>query len=157
MQGTLQQTRHEPHTPPTVTAPSWCVIVTGSRNWEHKGFLWTVMNTVYVKYGSFTLFHGACHLGGADIHANEWAETNPHVVVRQFPASDYGPWPACGPIRNQHMVETAFLTYGRDNVYGCAFPRGKSSGTYGAVALMEAYGISRQIWTHEDAERFARH
>jgi hypothetical protein len=157
MRATLQRTRHKPPAPGNTAAHLRCVIVTGARNWEHRGFLWMVLNTVYVKYGPFTLFHGACHLGGADLHADEWAETNPHVAVRRFPAADYGPWPACGPIRNQHMVETAAVTYGRDNVYGCAFPRGVSKGTYGAIELMDTYKIDHQVWTHEDAERFARH
>lgn len=133
-----------------------CVVVTGSREWEYKKFVWMVLNTVYVKRGPFILYHGFCHLGGADLHADEWAETNPQVKVRRFPASDYGPWPACGPIRNRAMVETAYRTYGRDNVYGVAFPRGESRGTRSAIAVMDAYGISREVWTHEDAGRFLR-
>lgn len=131
-----------------------CVVITGSREWTQKKFLWLVLNAVYVRQGPFTMFHGDCHLGGADRDADEWGRTNPYVTVRKFPATDYGPWPACGPIRNEDMVRTAVREYGRENVYGVAFPRGVSKGTRGTIELMVSHGISYEKHEHEDAVRF---
>src|SRR5574341_334861 len=131
-----------------------CVVFTGSRDWDLRRVVWMVLNTVYVKQGPFTLFHGACHLGGADEHAQAWGDTNQHVLVRPFPATDYGPWPMCGPIRNEDMVKTAVRTYGRENVHGLAFPRGVSKGTRGTIELMESYGVIPEVWEYERALQY---
>ncbi len=133
-----------------------CLIFTGSREWDLKKFVWMVLNTVYVKQGPFTLFHGDCHLGGADEHAQAWGDTNQHVLVRPFPAADYGPWPMCGPIRNEAMVKKAVETYGRENVSGVAFPKGVSKGTRGTIKLMKSHGIEPEVWEYEDAVRFMK-
>lgn len=137
-------------------ASGQCVVLTGARDWDHKRFVWMALNTVYVKRGPFTLYHGDCHLGGADQHAQEWADTNPHIKVRRFPAADYGPWPMCGPIRNRDMLVTAVHRYGRENVYGVAFPKGVSKGTRGTIELMKGHVIDHKVWEYEDAMKFLK-
>ena len=139
------------------------VIVTGSRNWTHKRFVWVVLNTVYVKHGPFTLYHGDCHIkglpAGADAHAQEWADTNPHVTVEPFPVSREE-WDACGrsagPQRNRRMVEDAYHSAGREKVIGQAFQRDNSSGTQNTIDLMDSFSIPCRVWTHEEAARFPK-
>jgi hypothetical protein len=139
------------------------LIVTGSRDWAHKRFVWMVLNTVYVKHGEFTLYHGDCHIkgvpAGADAHAQEWAETNPHVTVERFPVKRqewdmYGP--SAGPRRNRRMVEAAYRAAGTGPIFGHAFQRGASSGTQSTIDLMESFSIPHRVWPHEEAGRFGK-
>ena len=139
------------------------VIVTGSRDWEHKKFLWTVLNSVYVKHGEFTLYHGDCHIqgrpAGADAHAQEWADTNPHVTVKPFPVSrkewhEHGK--SAGPKRNRRMVEEAYRNAGTGLIIGHAFQRNNSSGTQNTIELMDSFNIPNRVWTHEEAGRFGK-
>jgi hypothetical protein len=53
------------------------------------------------------LIHGACHLGGADILADEWAKARgiPVKPCGVDHAID-GPWPGAGPRRNGRMFAT---------------------------------------------------
>mgnify|MGYP001589644445 FL=1 len=137
------------------------VIVTGSRDWDHKRFVWMVLNTVYVKHGPFTLYHGDCHIkgfpAGADAHAQSWADTNPHITVKRFPVTreewaEHGT-PA-GPMRNRRMVEDAYHSAERGRVIGHAFQRDGSSGTRNTIDLMKSFGILCKRWPYEEAMRF---
>lgn len=59
-----------------------------------------------------------------------------HVPVKRFWPEDYGPWPGCGPRRNEAMVRAGAdlgIAY-HDNLEG-------SKGTLGCVRLMLRAGI----------------
>ncbi len=79
------------------------ILVTGARDWEDD---WTIKQALnpYMVPGN-TLVHGACPTG-----ADMWAHTiwtSYELPVEKFPAKwkEFGR--AAGPIRNQHMVDTA--------------------------------------------------
>lgn len=50
----------------------------------------------------FLIVHGGCR--GADMIADRVAREL-GFSVKVYPAEDFGPWPACGPLRNQAMLE----------------------------------------------------
>ncbi len=138
------------------------VIVTGSRNWRYRRFVWMVLNSLYVRNGSFTLYHGDCrdrqgNPCGADADAQAWADTVRDIEVRRFPADwdRYGT--RAGPIRNRAMVQTAYREAGAEAVQGVAFPRGGSTGTRGTIRLMDGYKINCRVWEAEEAARFLRY
>jgi len=82
----------------------WRVLVTGSREWVDRGLV--AAELALLPPGS-TVFHGACHLGGADLVAGEVAK-GLGLLVRPVPVDHAldGPWPAAGPRRNQRMLAT---------------------------------------------------
>jgi len=119
-------------------------IVTGSRYWAEPFLIWLDLNWQYeASHHDLTVVHGACcdrrgRLRGADRWADGWCalaiKAGLNVKVERYPAALFGPWPACGPLRNRHMVEL-----GADLVL--AYPLGESRGTRGCMKLATEAGI----------------
>jgi hypothetical protein len=81
------------------------VLVTGSRDWKNQQAIWDALATVARELPAdrdLVLVHGACPTG-ADQMADEWGQSF-GATIERHPARDFGPWPACGPFRNKHMV-----------------------------------------------------
>lgn len=135
------------------------IIITGSRDWRHPAFVGCVLNTRYVKYGPFILYHGDCRDRngnpiGADAHADRWAQTAHGIDVRPRPAdwNRYGN--AAGPIRNREMVHEAAWAAGDLNEVRCdAFQRDDSRGTQNTIDICEGLGIHVDVWTEADVQR----
>ena len=135
------------------------VLVTGSRDWPTPNAVWNALNDVRIKAildgRPLVVVHGACPRG-ADAHASDWTE-----IAKQFTGSvseekhraeDFGPWPRCGPIRNQHMIRlgadicVAFI--GPCTSRRCSKPRPHPShGASGCADLAEQAGIPVRRWT----------
>jgi len=94
------------------------ILVTGSRDWDDRTAIWHALAFSAARAlavaPSVVVVHGACQdkrrrLCGADAHADSWAlaaqRTGAPVEIEQHPAENHGPWPACGPFRNKHMVD----------------------------------------------------
>lgn len=102
------------------------LLVCGSRQWKCRltieAWLRTVPKGVHI-------IHGACHLGGADIIADEVAKSLGLKVIA-FPVEKEidGDWPACGPRRNARMIRI-----GRPGRVWAFRSDGKSDGTDGCV------------------------
>lgn len=106
------------------------VLITGSRNWTDKDWVWQVLDEM-VEDGD-TIVHGACPTG-ADYFADLWCKER-HIQVERHPADwdTYGK--AAGPIRNQHMVAK-----GADVCVG--FPMLGSRGSWDCLKRAEKAGI----------------
>lgn len=132
------------------------VVVSGSRFWRHPQFVRQVLNSIYVKHGSFVLYHGDCrdragNPMGADAHANDWAATVPGVLVRRFPAdwARYGN--SAGPIRARQMIQEAKRNSWHPGDVRCeAFQRDGSQGTQNAIDFAGDYKIPCKVWTEDD-------
>lgn len=81
------------------------VLVTGGRYYDDRDALWSFLDRCHAVAPITCLIDGACHLGGADLIAHEWA------VARGVPTERYpvdclidGPWPAAGNLRNGRML-----------------------------------------------------
>lgn len=108
------------------------VLVTGSRDWVDRDFIWDVLNKTFTEAGN-TLVHGDCPTG-ADHFADEWAKCQPDIVIEKYPADwkKYGR--SAGPRRNKQMVDL-----GADLCL--AFIKNNSRGASGTTKLAEAAGI----------------
>lgn len=128
------------------------VIVSGSRYWPDPrpicwGLSWLHIQSLIMSE-PLTVVHGACQdrrgrLRGADRWADEWAQKvqalgSRWVRVERYPASDFGPWPGCGPIRNRYMAMR-----GADVLL--AFPMGVSRGTRGMIRIAHEHKIHCRI------------
>ncbi|MFJ2279182.1 hypothetical protein ACIOEZ_34100 [Streptomyces sp. NPDC087866] len=92
------------------------VLVTGSRDARDPRPVDTALHQLLASLEAgrrFIVVHGACcdrrgRLRGIDAFADAWARRGQHagypIDVEQHPAEEHGAWPACGPRRNQHMV-----------------------------------------------------
>lgn len=92
------------------------VLVTGPRDWTGQlavdnALLDTWHDALEDGADGIIVVHGACMDGqrrviGVDGFASRWAQRHKaHGVIEEaHPAENFGPWPQCGPIRNQHMV-----------------------------------------------------
>lgn len=100
-----------------MTTPTpYRVLVTGPRDAADPYPLGDALTTRLRRLAPGQLLvvvHGACQdsrgrLVGTDGHADSWAcwrrDGGYPVQVERHPAAEHGPWPACGPIRNGHMV-----------------------------------------------------
>jgi hypothetical protein len=108
------------------------LLVTGSRTYTDRARLERVLDAIHRKHPIEVLIHGACHLGGADTLADEWAKDR-GVPVKACPviAGD-GPWPEAGPRRNHRMLVNERPTH-------CvAFPTANSKGTWDMVRQFNA-------------------
>lgn len=98
------------------------LLVCGGRSYADRECLERTLDAVHRKHAIEVLIHGACHLGGADRLADEWAVAR-GVPVQACPVEPTdGQWPAAGPIRNKRMLEVwqpshgvAFPTKGEKN------------------------------------------
>jgi hypothetical protein len=140
-----------------VTAP-YRVIVTGSRDNTDPHPIDAALDWRLgrLRPGQrLVIVHGACkdkrgRLRGTDAHADAWARRAQRaghpVDIEPHPAENHGPWPACGPIRNQHMVNR-----GADEALAvigpCTSPRCRrtdphpSHGATGCADMAQAAGI----------------
>lgn len=95
---------------------TWRVLVTASRTFPYGGLLREQLGyrlDIAVKLDrQLVVVHGDCSTGG-DRVADAWGkmmkrqgypvEVEAHSAD-DHPTEDFGPWPGCGPKRNQHMV-----------------------------------------------------
>ncbi len=100
------------------------VLVCGSRHYSDRAHVYAVLDGVHREAPVTLVIHGACHLGGADILAEDWAKSRcvPYLGV----PADKTRWPQAGPERNAKMLD-----YKPDRVI--AFPG--QSGTANMIAL----------------------
>ncbi|MGW0312054.1 SLOG family protein [Streptomyces flavidovirens] len=135
------------------------VLVTGSRDWADEqpltGQLTALLAASTFLGQTLTVVHGACPTG-ADHQADEWArwhqQRGSRIEIERHPAHDHGPWPACGPIRNAHMVrlgaDACIAFIGPCTKATCKRPQ--PHGSHGAshcAHLAEAAGIPTRRWT----------
>jgi hypothetical protein len=112
------------------------VLVTGGRDYEDRYAVYAVLDRIHAAYGIALLIHGACHLGGADILAEDWAKLReiPYFgLPAKFKTGSRGK--AEGMIRNVKMLEMT----SPDLVVG--FPGG--TGTAGCLAEAKKRNIIR--------------
>lgn len=115
------------------------LLVCGGRNYAKRLELYSALTWIdKTQFRITTIIHGACHLGGADIMAGDWASMN-GIEVAEFPVNHTidGAWPAAGPRRNLRM-----LLDGRPEV--CAAFNG-GNGTANMLTQVARYGLSF-IW-----------
>lgn len=118
------------------------VLVTGSRDWAHKG----IVRRVLQQSGATTVIHGDAR--GADGIA-KWIARSLGVTERGYPAK----WDlyrrAAGPIRNQEMLDKEHLP--GDPIERClAFPLAQSVGTWDMVERCRKVGIPVTIINLEE-------
>jgi hypothetical protein len=136
-----------------MTTRPYRILVTGSRAWADEKLVTRPLTALLAASNflgdTLTVVHGACRTG-ADAHADGWAEWHRArgalIEVERHRAEDFGPWPACGPIRNRHMVSLgadaclAFISPCAKAT--CRKPRPHGShGATGCADLAEAAGI----------------
>lgn len=106
------------------------VLATGWREWPetHRPIVWRALDRVAweVPRRRIVVVHGKCPYGGVDLWADQWARQEGRAEPEEHPAEGFGPWPACGPKRNSHMVNL-----GADLCL--AFPGPNSRGTWDCV------------------------
>lgn len=97
------------------------IVVTGGRDYEEP-FVWKVLSDIHKETPITLLAHGACHLGGADILAENWAKSKevPYMgVPAKFKTGKLGK--AEGAIRNGRMLDLV------KPVIVVAFPGGRGT------------------------------
>lgn len=115
------------------------VIVTGSRDLEDTSIVWQALDEVAKEFGGIgCIIQGGCPTG-ADLFAMQYAIDNkiPCITV---PAdwSKYGR--SAGPRRNAEMLD------GCPQALVLAFPKGRSSGTRGCIAMAEKRGMTVRVF-----------
>lgn len=121
----------------------YVILTTGSRIYDTVEEEERIITALKPYVGSdVVLIHGACHLGGADLLCQQFGEFNDWQVIG-MPAEDFGPWPACGPLRNSAMVVRTKLIGGQEKrAMRCeAFPRPDSKGTFDCAWKADHAGI----------------
>lgn len=82
------------------------IVVTGGRDYNDREFVFAVLDSLHIKDEITLLAHGACHLGGADILAEDWAKSR-EVPYFGMPAKfKSGTGKIEGPLRNARMLDT---------------------------------------------------
>ncbi len=130
------------------------VLVTGSRHADdsHRAGIRLALNHHVAQLGGsdgrpVVIVQGECPKGGADLYAQMWAverwADGFDIKAESHPAEAFGPWPACGPLRNSHMV-------GLGAHLCLAFPlagiRARSRGTWDTIEKAIAAGITTYIY-----------
>jgi hypothetical protein len=142
-----------------VTDKPYRLLITGSRDWQDRAAIDDTL-TALAAANTFhnrptVIVHGACPTG-ADQMADDWARwharRNPLIEFERHRAETFGPWPACGPIRNQHMVslgaDACFAFIGPCTSPRCHRPRPHPShGASHCAHLAEQAGIPTRRWT----------
>ena len=120
-----------------VGKPFLRVLVCGGRYFSDVEFLYDCLDIVHFRRGILCVIHGACHLGGADKLAGQWAKDN-GVAVEEYPVEllKDGPWPAAGSKRNTRMLRLS------NPNCGIAFQGGH--GTADMVEKMRAKNL--KVW-----------
>jgi hypothetical protein len=136
-----------------VTDGRTTIIVTGSRNADREDVPFVraqlarsvdLMFPSLWNYPELIIFrHGACHLGGVDAIADhaavDWGWKVEAHPAMGHPTENFGPWPACGPRRNEYMC-----SLGADLVIG--FPDQASQGTWGCLRAAARYGLVSLVY-----------
>lgn len=118
------------------------VVVTGGRNYTDQDYVWDTLSAIHAKTPITLLVTGACHLGGADLLAENWAkymEVSYMGIPAKFRTGTKGK--AEGMIRNGRMLDTAWPSL------VVAFPGG--NGTDGCVK--EAKKRHLEVEDHRNA------
>ena len=106
------------------------IAVVGSRTYDNREHLFTVLDFVRKTYGDFILVSGGAN--GADSLSEEWAKENNLKTIIHYPEwTLYGR--GAGPIRNQKIVDDADILI--------AFWDGKSKGTKNSIYYADKKGI----------------
>lgn len=119
------------------------ILVSGSRFHNSRTLIeTTVANAVeeLLPDGFSILIHGACRTG-ADAIADRWARRQLTGIqhVETFPAQWERLGKAAGPVRNESMVQRAWVQQQAGaRVIVLAFPLGQSLGTNGLIKMAKA-------------------
>lgn len=140
-----------------MTARPYRILVTGSRDWTDTDRLRHELTRAWLTAeGPFVVIHGGCPTGADDL-ASDWVanmlEAEMGAVSEEaHRAQGFGPWPACGPKRNAHMVRLGAeicLAF----IGPCTSPRCRrpdphpSHGASGCADLAERAGIPTRRFT----------
>jgi hypothetical protein len=114
------------------------ILVTGSRDWDCDALAQAILAGLKaVRKDPIIVVDGACHVGNGGVDgAFHRAARNLGLETERWAAETFGPWPACGPIRNSFMVER-----GADLGIACHPNLRESRGTLDCVRKMLAAGI----------------
>jgi hypothetical protein len=146
-----------------VNAP-YRIIVTGSRDAHDPRPVDIALHQRLAQLDPgrrLVIVHGACQdrrgrLCGVDAFADAWARRGQRagypIDIEQHPAEAHGPWPACGPRRNQHMInlgaDETLAFIGPCTSSRCHRPRPHPShGASGCADMAERAGIPTTRWT----------
>jgi hypothetical protein len=83
------------------------LVVGGGRDYTNRSRLFQMLTDIHLLREIALIIHGACHLGGADKIAGDWAEM--HGIPAEPCPVDHtkdGMWPGAGPRRNHRMLLT---------------------------------------------------
>ena len=139
------------------------ILVTGWREWPEKwephglpvpDALWKTacrskrIGGLRVMRSRVTVINGGAR--GVDYIVNGWCQLI-GLMPEIFPASAYGPWPQCGPIRNSAMVARCVELRDQGwDVVCLAFPGPDSRGTWDCVNKAKRAGIKVEIREWEE-------
>ena len=112
------------------------ILVCGGREYDDRDFVYRILDAVHRKQPISEIIHGACHKGGADILAEDWAKSR-QVNYRGIPAKWGKLGKRAGRIRNKEMLDAASPSG------VVAFPGG--DGTADMVKQARDRGIS--VWS----------
>jgi hypothetical protein len=146
-----------------MTVETYRVLVTGSRDLTARDLVEKQLSVCLARAMHeekvLVVVQGGCP-GGADLFAHEWAG---YMLMRGFPVvveghpaqnhptQDFGPWPHCGPRRNNYMVglgaDECLGFIGPCTKRNCArrAPHG-SHGASGCAAAARRAGIPVKRW-----------
>jgi hypothetical protein len=74
------------------------LLVCGGRDYQNRDRVWRLLDGIHRKHGIAVIIEGRCPLGGADLHAQHWAEAR-GVENLGFPMKG-----RAGPARNSRML-----------------------------------------------------
>lgn len=74
------------------------LLVCGGRDYTDRSRVWRLLDGIHAKHGIEVVIEGRCPLGGADLHAQRWAEAR-GVENLGFPMVG-----RAGPTRNSRML-----------------------------------------------------
>lgn len=114
------------------------LLACGGRRYADRDRVWRCLDFLHERSGVSCLIDGACHLGGADLLAHEWAVAH-GIPTERYPVAEYldGPWPGAGNRRNERMLALSMP----DRVLG--FPGG--NGTAHMCRIARATGITTVV------------
>ena len=123
------------------------VLVTGSRTWDDKDFIWNVLDILLAELGDMVIVHGAAK--GADAIAQGWVRHQlvnggGQVRAERHPADWSRHGRAAGYRRNAEMV-----ALGAD--LALAFIRDGSKGATNCADLAERAGIETRRFEYQMA------
>ena len=119
------------------------ILVTGSRSLSDYELVRSAIEEMVANSCApdehVVIVHGACPYGGADEHAQHWAEVAFNASHEPHPADFKKLGRKAGPLRNQEMVDL-----GADVCL--AFPTSSSRGTWDCVRRAKAAGIHVEVF-----------